>query len=220
MSDKAKERADSGQRPTIGPSDASPNIEGLSKTAPRSRFPKLTKRDKEHVAQASRPPVEVDVSANKVRITRGARLFGTNDVDSIRALLQQVHNVAPSDNRDLGSLKSSLATVEGIAPRNALEGLLAVQMIGVHNLAMECLRRALSKEQTPERIDENVHRAVRLLRTFTSQMEALNRHRGKLSQQMVVSNVNVSDGGQAIVGHVSHDGRGKPSKEDDADKGK
>ena len=58
--------------------------------------------------------------------------------------------------------------------------------------------------QTPEGVDSNVHRAVRLLRTFTSQMEALNRNRGKVSQQMVVGNVNVNEGGQAIVGSVEH----------------
>ncbi len=49
-------------------------------------------------------------------------------------------------------------------------------------------------------------------------MEALNRHRGKIGQPMVVGNVNVNDGGQAIVGAVSHDGRGKASAEDDSKK--
>ena len=93
-------------------------------------------------------------------------------------------------------------------------------MMGVHNLAMECLRRASLEGQTFEGVDANVNRAVRLLRTFTSQMEALNRHRGKVGQQMVVGNVNVNDGGQAIVGPVSHPGPGKVSTEDDRRKGK
>jgi len=35
---------------------------------------------------------------------------------------------------------------------------------------------------------------------------------------MVVGNVNVNEGGQAIVGPVRQDGRGKASTEDDADK--
>jgi hypothetical protein len=108
-----------------------------------------------------------------------------------------------------------LATVHGIAPRDALEGLLAVQKIGVHNLAMECLRRASLKGQTFEGMDANVNRAVRLLRTFTSQMEALNRHRGRVGQSMVVGNVNVNDGGQAVVGLVSPSRREKASKQDD-----
>ena len=160
----------------------------------------------------------MDVSANVVHITQGARILGTNDEDSIRALLHQLLKVAPNDSGNLGPLKSSVATVEGIAPRSPLEGLLAVQMVGVHNLAIECLSRALLKEQTPEGIDANVHRAVRLLRTFTSQMEALNRNRGKISQQMVVGNVNVSEGGQAIVGSVEHRGTEEAGVENDTNK--
>ena len=67
-------------------------------------------------------------------------------------------------------------------------------------------------------IDANINCATKLLRTFATQTEALNRHRGKVGQPMVVGNVNVSEGGQAIVGPVSQGGRGKASTENDADK--
>jgi hypothetical protein len=83
---------------------------------------------------------------------------------------------------------------------------------------MEYLKRVSLENQTPYGIDANINRATKLLRTFTMQMEALNRHRGKVGQQMVVGNVNVNEGGQAVVGQVSHDGRGKAPTEDDADK--
>jgi len=114
--------------------------------------------------------------------------------------------------------RQSLPTINGIGPKDELEGLLAVQMIGVHSLAVECLKRASLAGETTAAMDANINHATKLLRTFTTQMEALNRHRGKVGQQMVVGNVNVNDGGQAIVGPVSHDGRGKASTEDDADK--
>jgi len=84
-------------------------------------------------------------------------------------------------------------------------------MIGVGNLAIQCLCRASLEGQTPEGMDANVNRAVRLLRTFTAQMEALNRHRGKVGQQMVGGDVNVNDGGQAIVGPVTHPGHNAAS---------
>jgi hypothetical protein len=58
-----------------------------------------------------------------------------------------------------------------------------------------------------------VNRANKLLRTFTAQMEALNRHRRPVGQQMVVGNVNVNDGGQAIVGPVNHPVPGKVSED-------
>ena len=41
-----------------------------------------------------------------------------------------------------------------------------------------------------------------LARTFTTQMEALNRYRGKGQQKMTVEHVHVHKGGQAIVGAV------------------
>ncbi len=213
MSDKGKGKE--GKEPTTGASDASSSTEGLSKSSPRLSRRKVRKPGKESIAQASTSSIEVDVSANAVRISPGTRIFGTNDIDAIRALMTQVLRASPNPKGDLEPLKSCLAMTEGIAPRNALEGLLAAQMVGVHNLAMDCLRRAALKEQTAEAIDANVHRAVRLLRTFTSQMEALNRNRGKISQQMVVGNVNVNEGGQAIVGTVQHRGPEKASVEDD-----
>src|SRR5262249_16939390 len=48
--------------------------------------------------------------------------------------------------------------------------------------------------------------AVKLLRTYTMQMEALLRYRGKGEQKMTVEHVHVYQGGQAIVGAVHHGG--------------
>ena len=54
-----------------------------------------------------------------------------------------------------------------------------------------------------EGADANVHRAVRLLRLFNEQLQALATLRGKTGQQKVtVEHVHVYEGGQAIVGSV------------------
>lgn len=90
-------------------------------------------------------------------------------------------------------------------------------MTGVHSLAMQCLKRA-SHSPNLETLDARINRATKLLRKFTTQMETLDRHRGKIGQQMVVENVNVNEGGQAIVGPVSHNGHGKTSAKDDKNK--
>jgi hypothetical protein len=50
--------------------------------------------------------------------------------------------------------------------------------------------------------------AIKLLRTYTKQMEALQRYRGKGQQKVTVEHVRVHSGGQAIVGTVS----GVPAK--------
>jgi hypothetical protein len=128
--------------------------------------------------------------------------FGTADRELALDLLVQVsHTVLSGDSES--KLNCPLAALHGIQPANTLEGLLAVQMVGVHNLAMTFMGRALVKDQPLDLVDRNVNRATRLLRTFVAQMEALNRLRGKGAQTVVVKHVHVHDGGQAIVGTVT-----------------
>jgi hypothetical protein len=80
--------------------------------------------------------------------------------------------------------------------------MLAVQMVGCHNLAMAMLRRA----SNTDRVDFLAiygNLAAKLLRTFTMQTEALARLRGQTGQQTVrVEHVTVAAGGQAVVGAV------------------
>jgi hypothetical protein len=143
------------------------------------------------------------------------RAFGTNDRNSLSALLEQVHATLPDAKQDLVHWNYVLATLHDIGPKDTIEGLLAVQMVSVHELAMEFLARAIRQGQSSEATDGNVNRANKLLRTFIAQLEALNRHRGKTPQPMVVGNVNIADGGQAIVGPVNHLGPGTDAKHDE-----
>jgi hypothetical protein len=161
---------------------------------------------------------EDDDSSVRVTLNPSARIFGTSSEISTFVLAKQLADVATADaGRDVVNFRSAMATVHGIGPKDALEGLLAVQMIGVHNLAVEYLKRAACEDQTTQEVNSNLNLATKLLRTFTGQMEALNRHRGKAGPSMIVGNVSVNEGGQAIVGSVSKDGRETPSIKDDAD---
>jgi hypothetical protein len=219
-----RERKRSHDRPTLKSAASggkgSSNGNSLSKPEPESLPAGLQKKSKEAGASDNTFVVKIDASTNNVTLNEDLRIFGTKNPDSTRALIEQVLAIVPNaaGKHDLQNLKYALATINGIGPKDELEGLLAVQMIGVHSLAIECLKRASREGQTTFGMDANINRAMKLLRTFTTQMEALNRHRGKVGQQMVVGNANVNEGGQAIVGPVSHDGRGKASPEDDADK--
>jgi hypothetical protein len=96
--------------------------------------------------------------------------------------------------------------MEGIAPKDEIEGMLAAQMVGVHNASMECMKRAMVPDQPSDFRNLNLNQATKLTRTFTTQMEALNRHRGKGQQKMTVEHVHVYEGGQAIVGSVTQGG--------------
>ena len=100
-----------------------------------------------------------------------------------------------------------------IQPRNEMEGMLAVQMIGCHNLAMAMLRRA-TKTDRVDWLATYGSLAAKLLRTFTMQTEALARLRGQTGQQTVrVEHVTVEAGAQAVVGAVTTGGAGDAGKQ-------
>jgi hypothetical protein len=201
-------------------SHASSTDNSLSNPEPESLPIGLQKKSKEATASDNTSVVEVDASTNEITLKRP--VFGTNNEDSNLGLAQQVVGFVPTvaGKLDSRNLKWVLTTLREIGPKDELERLLAVQMVGIHLLAIECVRRASVEGQTAVVVDANINHATKLTRTYTAQMEALNRHRGKVGQQMVVGNVNVNEGGQAIVGPVSRNGPGKAPSEDDADKSK
>ena len=108
----------------------------------------------------------------------------------------------PTGNFD--SLMMATSLLGEMKPEPAVEGMLAVQMVGVHQAATMVLARANMEGQTFERADAYVLQATRLMRLFKEQLEALAKLKGKTGQQKVtVRHVHVHGGGQAIVGAVS-----------------
>ena len=96
----------------------------------------------------------------------------------------------------------------GIGARDEIEGMLAAQMVATHFAAMGVLRRLKGSETIPQQ-DSNGSLAVKLLRTFTMQVETLQHYRGKGQQKVTVEHVHVHSGGQAIVGAVTPGGGGR-----------
>ena len=107
---------------------------------------------------------------------------------------------------------ATVAALIGISPRDEFEGMIAAQLIACHNASMECYRRAMIGEQTFEGRRENLSQANKLSRTYTTLLEALNRHRGKGQQKVTVEHVHVHEGGQAIVGNIETKGGGLATK--------
>lgn len=133
--------------------------------------------------------------------------FGSNNSDLWQLFIHQLGDCADSRNGVANNLNQLIPILHSIKPRDALETMLAVQMTGIHNVAMNCLSRAMLPNQTFEGREANLNYATRLLRTFTAQTEALQKYRGKGTQQKVtVEHVHVHQGGQAIVGPVSSSG--------------
>lgn len=94
-----------------------------------------------------------------------------------------------------------LNSIEGIAPRDGVERLLAVQMSATH-VAMVRSAGRLANATTLEQVKAHYSGYTKMARTYTAQMEALRKHRNGGKQTVTVQHVNVEGGGQAIVGNV------------------
>src|SRR5215471_5865777 len=130
-------------------------------------------------------------------------VFGTAEPDFASLMLSAIIDAAAggSSSRPPGCehINRALAAVTGIGAQDEIEGMLATQMVVTHIAATRALRR-LNRSETVSVQDSNGNLAVKLLRTFTMQVEALQRYRGKGQQKVTVEHVHVHAGGQAIVG--------------------
>lgn len=136
---------------------------------------------------------------------------GTIDPDFMFALTEQLVAACPPHHKDrVGWQNGVLAMLHGIAPKNELEGMLAVQMVTCHNMGMEAANRAMFSQQTDEGIKENFNHFNKLTRTFSLQMEALQKLRGQ-EKNVTVRHVTVAAGAQAVIGDV-HQGKSNDEK--------
>jgi hypothetical protein len=121
----------------------------------------------------------------------------------IAALEGAARGRGSKQGEDATPLNAALAIVQAIAPQNELETALAVQMAGCHALSCEMMTLTKSADNT-DRLVAYGNLAIKFQRTFTAQVEALARMRGKGQQTVRVEHVTVQPGGQAIVGDVYH----------------
>jgi len=97
----------------------------------------------------------------------------------------------------------TLAFVKEGKPRDPIESALEAQMAVTHQQLMRFANRLNNAETEFElRLYEPIF--TRLARTYVSQVDALKRYRSKNESGLTVQTVSVQDGGQAIVGHVTH----------------
>jgi hypothetical protein len=96
-----------------------------------------------------------------------------------------------------------LSIVKDIAPRDAVERMLAVQMATTHVATIRSARW-LANSNNIDQVQAHYTGYNKLTRSFAAQVEALRKHRTGGKQTVTVQHVNVGDGGQAIVGNVEH----------------
>jgi hypothetical protein len=175
--------------------------------APKSLSEVLTHSDRAAYPDADAMPAEELESLLQFMRRAG----GSKDAAFNLCIISQVlGTVAPQDEEDLMDRHrfAAGAAMRGIAPQNEAEGMLAAQMAGLHNLAMEYMSRA-SQDTTPfAQRREYANLAIKMSRAYNHSYETLNRIRGKVPPAV---NVNVTGGAQAAVGVFNHSNQG-PSK--------
>src|SRR4030095_2918638 len=117
-------------------------------------------------------PAGVHADAAAARLMNA---LGITNFDLAKRLMMQImtatHLQSSNDPVSAENLNAALAAVTGIGPRDEAEAMLAAQMVGVHWLAMDLLRKANDRAL----LNDAGNLAVKLLRTFTTQLEALKR---------------------------------------------
>jgi hypothetical protein len=126
--------------------------------------------------------------------------LGIADSDFNAILYGELVNV---DRLEGNGLEFAVSVIKGIKPTDQLEVMLAAQMAVMFMLNMKQLQQLRDTMGTPEH-DSAGRTVAKLARTYTDQMGALKRYRTGGEQKVTVQHVSVNEGGQAIVGNVTH----------------
>ncbi len=164
---------------------------------------------------AKNAPLELPNLNGPISSTKllGGSRFDTFNVELATQACNTLWTDKSSPENKTRKENACLAAMAGISPQDEIEGMMAVQMIAVHNAAMECYRRAMIGEQTFHGRNQNLNFGIKLSNTYARLSEVLDKHRGKGQQKVTVEHVHVHQGGQAIVGNVTTGGSATISKE-------
>ena len=140
-------------------------------------------------SQEVQPATEFDSELKAAIGENASRLHQINQITDMLWLPSGL-----SQKNQLTRIHSAMEMLNGIKPADKIENMLAMQMIGTHHAALECLKRAMLENQTFEGRENNLKHAAKLMSIY--------KHRGKGQQKVTVEHVHVEAGGQAVVGHV------------------
>ena len=105
------------------------------------------------------------------------------------------------------SVALGVDAAQSIGAQNSLEKMLAHQLAAAHTAALEAIDNATFETNTVEKA-RLLNVSARMMETFQKGLLTLQRLRTGGNQTIVVQRMNVTEGGQAIVGQV-HTGEKK-----------
>lgn len=104
---------------------------------------------------------------------------------------------------DVESAKQqSTIELEALSPANTLQAMLASQMLTVHKLQHTCTTFANNLTYIPT-LQYYTNTAIKLANIFVQQANLFAKLQGMTGQKVVVEKVDISEGGQAIIGTVN-----------------
>jgi hypothetical protein len=101
------------------------------------------------------------------------------------------------------AMNAALALIEAVAPKDEVEGALAVQMAATHSASMAVLGRIGSAHSGYRLLTAYSNAASKLLRGFTAQVDALRRLRGGGVQNIRVEHIHLNDDAKAVIGALT-----------------
>jgi hypothetical protein len=106
----------------------------------------------------------------------------------------------PADEADRDYRTATvMASLKELAPRNAMEGMLAGQMVAAHNVGLELMAQALRNGQPMKNIEAFLRQGLRAMALFTRQTEVMTRQRGRQRQSLRIEHEQVRDDGRVSV---------------------
>ena len=105
------------------------------------------------------------------------------------------------DGNDQLRLRFAHSILSTVKSKDPMEMLLVTQMIAVHVASMNSVK-LMKCTKSPDYDHGNIFN--KLARTYMNQLAMLQQYRSGPEPKLTVHNVSVNDGGQAIVGHVTH----------------
>jgi hypothetical protein len=134
-----------------------------------------------------------------------ADVFTTTDHDFHEGMVKSLVSAMRLDGGSGGETDANfmLSVIKSINPRDPIEVMLGAQMAAIHIWTMR-----LAGNLGGVKGYEELGLFEKFARTFTVLLEALDRHRRNGEQKVTVQHqhqhVSVSEGGQAIVGNITH----------------
>jgi hypothetical protein len=131
-------------------------------------------------------------------------LSGTSNARFAERLAYQVATCQwlPSEFSDkwrAEAAASAVAALKELTPGNAVEGMLATQMVAAHNASLDVLQRAMADGQSDRDMEAHTRQYARLSEVFLRQLDRFVRQRGRQRQTIRIEHVRVVEDGKVTV---------------------